>query len=498
MKMKRTNPLPDKRLLERGEVLKSRLVENRSCVIRQLSRSWKEEMGFWRYLKNKKVSVQWQIEQSLAAMKSHQDFVGRHILSIQDSSTIGFKVATGLKKGLDSVGSVGSCPGFIVHPNLLIDADDGRCLGLGDLAIFDEWVAKGDKYSQKQVSAEEKKSVRWLDSGKAIRPLLQSAETITHIADRESDFYEMLLEFGQNRQENEHLLVRVSEDRLLGHMEGRGKAKYGFKPDEKVMTGKDIETTFPYRTKLSKLVEKLPIQAQWTLNLPSNPKRAARKAEVALRYATKVPLRRPVNLYKRTYQGKPLPFYIYMNVVDLVEICPSDALYEPIHWRIYTTHALENIEQAKQIVQWYCWRWKIELLFATVKSSGLNLEFALIQYGDKLKKRAILVLMAAIQIIQLLQARDGESQQNMIDCFSSQEVELIQKLSPQLEGNTEKQKNPHPKDSLAFATWVIARLGGWKGYKSHRPPGIKTISRGLLLFYQIKHAAQLLEFDNSV
>ena len=106
--------------------------------------------------------------------------------------------------------------------------------------------------------------------------------------------------------------------------------------------------------------------------------------------------------------------------------------------------------------------------------------------------------MAAIQIIQLLQARDGESQQNMIDCFSSQEVELIQKLSPQLEGNTEKQKNPHPKDSLAFATWVIARLGGWKGYKSHRPPGIKTISRGLLLFYQIKHAAQLLEFDNSV
>ena len=371
-------------------------------------------------------------------------------------------------------------------------------MGLGDLAIFEEWVSKGDKYSQKQVSAEEKKSVRWLDSGKAIRPLLQSAETITHIADRESDFYEMLLEFGQSRQEHEHLIVRVSEDRLLGHMEGRGKAKYGFKPDEKVMTGQDIETTFPYRTKLSKLVEKLPIQAQWTLNLPANPKRAARKAEVALRYATKVPLRRPMNLYKRTYQGKPLPFYIYMNIVDLVETCPSDALYEPIHWRIYTTHSLENIEQAKQIVQWYCWRWKIELLFATVKSSGLNLEFALIQYGDKLKKLAILVLMAAIQTIQLLQAREGESQQNMIDCFSSQEVALIQKLSPKLEGNTEKQKNPHPKDSLAFATWVIARLGGWKGYKSHRPPGIKTISRGLLSFYQIMRAAQVFEFHNSV
>ena len=216
MKTKRANRLSDKRLLERGAQFMSRIVEKRSCVIRQISTSWKEEMGFWRYLKNKKVSVQWLLEQSLVAMKSEQDFVGRHILSIQDSSTIGFKVAKSRKKGLDYVGSSGSCPGFIIHPNLLIDADDGRCLGLGDLAIFDEWVSKGDKYSQKHVSAEEKKSVRWLDSGKATRPLLQTAQTITHIADRESDFYEMLVEFGQNRQENEHLLVRVSDDRLCG------------------------------------------------------------------------------------------------------------------------------------------------------------------------------------------------------------------------------------------------------------------------------------------
>jgi hypothetical protein len=230
MNLKKANPLPDKRLLERGAQFMSRIVEKRSCVIRQISTSWKEEMGFWRYLKNKKVSISWLIEQNLAAMKSQQDFVGRHILSLQDSS----------------------------------------------------------------------------------------------------------------------------------------------------------------------------------------------------------------------------------------------------------------------------WRWKIELLFATVKSSGLNLEFALVEYGDKLKKLAILVLMAAIQIIQLLQARDGESQQNMLDCFSAQDVELIQKLNPKLEGNTQKQKNPHPIDSLAFATWVIARLGGWKGYKTHRPPGIKTISRGLLCFYQIKAAAQVFDFDNSV
>ena len=87
MKTKIKNPLPDKRLKERGALFMSRLVEKRSCIIRQISTNWKEEMGFWRYLKNKKVSIGWLLEESLALMKIQHDISGRHILSIQDSST---------------------------------------------------------------------------------------------------------------------------------------------------------------------------------------------------------------------------------------------------------------------------------------------------------------------------------------------------------------------------------------------------------------------------
>jgi len=39
-----------------------------------------------------------------------------------------------------------------------------------------------------------------------------------------------------------------------------------------------------------------------------------------------------------------------------------------------TTHEVVCIEKALKVIQWYCWRWRIEQLFATLKQAGLNLE----------------------------------------------------------------------------------------------------------------------------
>lgn len=56
-------------------------------------------------------------------------------------------------------------------------------------------------------------------------------------------------------------------------------------------------------------------------------------------------------------------------------------------------------------------------------------------------------------------------------------------LIKKYEGKTEKQKNPHPYKSLAWCSWLIARIGGWKGYrKSEGPPGPITLKDGLCRF----------------
>ena len=70
-------------------------------------------------------------------------------------------------------------------------------------------------------------------------------------------------------------------------------------------------------------------------------------------------------------------------------------------------------------------------------------------------------------------------------CFEEEQIECLQMQNTKLEGKTKKQKNPYRKGSLRYATWVIARLGGWKGYASERKPGITTLWIGIEKFYNI-------------
>jgi hypothetical protein len=53
-------------------------------------------------------------------------------------------------------------------------------------------------------------------------------------------------------------------------------------------------------------------------------------------------------------------------------------------------------------------------------------------------------------------------------------------IAPTLEGKTARQKNPHPPQSLAWLSWIIARLGGWNCY--YKPPGPKTMRAGWAQF----------------
>jgi hypothetical protein len=87
--------------------------------------------------------------------------------------------------------------------------------------------------------------------------------------------------------------------------------------------------------------------------------------------------------------------------------------------------------------------------------------------------------------MQLTMAREGLNDRPATDCFNAAEIELLYSIGPAQEGKTAKQKNPHAPSSLAWGSWIIARLGGWKGYASERKPGPLTMLHGLQAFANI-------------
>ena len=134
-------------------------------------------------------------------------------------------------------------------------------------------------------------------------------------------------------------------------------------------------------------------------------------------------------------------------------------------------------------------RWVIEQLFRVMKSQGLQLEDSQLASAERLVKLAAVATKAACIDIQLVQERDGKHQLPASQVFTEPEIDTLDALGPTLEGKTERQQNQHPIRSLAWASWIIARLGGWNCY--YKPPGPITMRRGMEQFHAIHRGHRL-------
>ena len=196
-------------------------------------------------------------------------------------------------------------------------------------------------------------------------------------------------------------------------------------------------------------------------------------------------LRRP----KRPAASGNLPTSVAVNVIELREIDPP-AGATPVHWRLLTSHRVAGCADARWIAGLYRLRWLIEELFRTLKTRGFDIERVAIAQGP-FEKLAAAALVTAVDVLALVRERDGAARRPLEDVLEADEQATVEAVSARLEGKTEKQKNPHPRGSLAFAAWVCARLGGWTGY--YGKPGPVVMLKGLHQFRAIQHGWSLAQ-----
>lgn len=443
--------LGDHRRDARGTLLLERIVAHESAQLRSLAHSRSEEVGFARWL----ACPHFTSAEVCAGLHAHtvrRCYGQDHVLVVQDTSEINYQAHAGQVSGLGPVGN-GRDLGLFIHGLLALDAEGERCLGLLDAFALVRTPREGD---HRRVPIEAKESFRWLQGVYSASTLTGVCRQVTVVGDRESDIYEL---FARRPDQDCHVLVRACRNRKMAN--GR----------------------FLYET-----MDEMAACFCTQVTVPPRPGAPERTARLALRYgAVRVP--RP----SRCRGGVAA---VDLWAVTASEFDASVPAKKRITWRLLTTHEVDSPAKAVQVIDWYRKRWHIEQVFRVLKRQGLDVEASQSTTATGLSKLAVLSTYAAARIHQLVLARDGQTPVPADDVFDSTEMQTLTALLPTCEGKTDKQKNPHPPQTLAWCAWIIARLGGWKGYrKSEGPPGPLTMTRGYQRFQAIHEGYKLAQIN---
>ena len=442
------------------------MVVHQSAIVNQFSKEHKEKMGAYRFLNNSSVSSD-AILSGLIQTCCKNASGRKHLLCIQDTSEINYEAhVERMKKKTASPGIVGQkqC-GTFLHPVLVVDASSHIPIGFSSVKQWNRSPAalSREERNYRYQPIEEKESYRWIESGMAASEQMPRDAVKTIIGDREADIFEL---FSRIPTDNVHLLIRSVHERNCRLDD----------PDCSVH--------------LNTLMEQAVLRAEYSFEVLPGSGRKKRVACMELRFE-RVTLCAPVN---GPAKGSP-PVSLYC--IHVKEKSSSTPVNEsPIEWRLLTTHVVETVEQAIECIGWYRCRWLIEELFRVLKRKGFMIEDAQLETVSALQKLILISLQAALQVMVLKLSFDKEDEKLSSEIyFTSKEIALLHIVGKKSEGNTKIQQNPYKKESMAWAAWIIARLGAWSAYKSQSIPGYITFKNGLDRFYTQFELYELISED---
>lgn len=443
----------DKRLDSRVQSLWNSMCMQPGSTISKLSSTRAEQVAYYRLLENKKLAEEGLISELTDRMKPLA--TGRDLLCIEDSSEInvcGNKNRLRANSGLGKSDNADNATCFKIHPGLVLDAANLNPLGFSAVKVFHRDEQRPDRFKRnyKRQSIDKKESYKWIEVSRTSKTTLALANSVTFIQDREGDIYE---QFALIPDQKHHLLIRSRTTR-------------------KLWEGSDLYTE----------MKELPVAAVYTIEIPTDKRKNKykRTAQMAITYDT-FRIKRPANLSKADY-----PEYITVQGVWAQEITAGIDEKDLVNWKLLTTHSINDAIEALRMIEWYSARWYIEQVFRLLKHEGFGIEDTQLESGWAIRKMVLMQLSSLLKILQMnIAYNDQEGGQPVEEVFTEQEIEVLTYLNKTLQGKTQKTQNLNNASKTKWASWIIGRLGGWKGYDSQGPPGVICLKKGLDRFNSI-------------
>lgn len=351
----------------------------------------------------------------------------------------------------------GSRRGALLH-ELHAFTPDGTPLGTVSATA---WVRQDDgvgasKLTRAERAAtpiEEKESQRWVATLDAVCSCAAQAPgtRMISVADSEADVYEYLVAASELPQPCDWI-IRACQDRALEVAPGEGS------PNNRLRAYVLRQPTlFRRTTSVRGRRAKVSCEARGRRQ-----PRQSRQAEVEVR-AAQVALRPP----RRADRKLPA---VTVNAVLVVEIDPPPG-ETPVEWLLLTSLPIVDADAVRQVVQYYCVRWMIEVFFRVLKS-GCRVEERLFEHMDRLLACLAVYLVVAWRTLYVCRLGRDCPDASCEAVFEPAEWKSAWKVVC-------REDPPYEPPPLGTMVRLVAQLGGYVHRPRNDPPGPQTVWIGL-------------------
>jgi Transposase DNA-binding/Transposase Tn5 dimerisation domain len=448
--------LQDKRLNGRFAVILDLLSGHPTASIPAACGGYAEMMAAYRFFNNEKVGFE-------NVLQPHIDATARRmaehpvVILAQDTTEIDLTRPERQVVGAGPLdGDVHR--GALLHP-LMGFTPDGTPLGIVYAEVWTRDDAPPTPKSQRelkrrQTPIEEKESVRWVDAFRAAREQAEDIPQTQFVctADSEADIYELLQESQQESQKLDYI-VRACHDRALQKDEEQAETGANHLR-ERVLTEDVLFTqTISVRGRKTKVGCDTRGRRQ---------PRESRTARVEVR-AARVTLRAPWRPDRKLDD-------ISVNVVLVTEVDPPEG-DTPVEWILLTSLPIDDLEQVRTVIQYYCVRWMIEVFFRTLKS-GCRVEKRRLEHIDGVLPCLAIYLIVTWRTLFVCRLGREFPEISCEAVFEPAEWKSVYHM-------VRKTPPPSSPPTLQEMVRMVAQLGGYVNRKRTDEPGPQTVWLGL-------------------
>jgi hypothetical protein len=340
--------------------------------------------------------------------------------------------------------------GFYAHFSLAVNPDEQH-EPLGILSFIpvirrEKAAGEGERTARIVQSDPEKEYLRWTKGIDEVERQLAGVKRVIHVADRESDSYEILSGMVSN---DRGFVLRLKYDR-------------------NIIAGDEVTKLYEVLKQAQGVAEReVPLafrkdhKSQGTLKV--FPPREARLATLVFA-ARSVRIKRPRDLPKDKY-----PDFIDVNVVRVWEPEPPEG-EQAIEWKLVTREPADTPEQILTIVDYYRCRWPIEEFNKALKTGCRVQARQLVDVAALLNVVALFVPIAW-SILHLRALANSPHPPPAAAVLNPPQMAVLM-AHPKTKKRFQAASPPTARDAL----YAVAALGGH--LRRNGPPGWLTLFRG--------------------